>query len=144
MTARRVLPASAPPTRSSPPTLRIARAVPAQHSPDRTRASQYHRRKHPVRTINERKVLVGILGWIILGLLAGAVAKILLPGRDPGGLLATTLIGIAGAFVGGWLSSSLLDRPISKQFFDLPTWGAAIAGSLVLLIGYRLLFGNSR
>ncbi|WP_329197643.1 GlsB/YeaQ/YmgE family stress response membrane protein [Streptomyces sp. NBC_01435] len=87
---------------------------------------------------------MGIVSWIILGLLAGAIAKILLPGRDPGGLIGTTLIGITGAFVGGWISARFLDRPVAKEFFDLPTWGAAIGGSLVLLIGYRLLFGNSR
>ncbi|WP_327666049.1 MULTISPECIES: GlsB/YeaQ/YmgE family stress response membrane protein [unclassified Streptomyces] len=87
---------------------------------------------------------MGIVSWIILGLIAGVIAKVLLPGRDPGGLIGTTLIGVAGAFVGGWLSARLLDRPIEKDFFDLPTWGAAIGGSLVLLIGYRLLFGNSR
>ncbi|MEW2068253.1 GlsB/YeaQ/YmgE family stress response membrane protein [Streptomyces sp. NPDC007346] len=85
-----------------------------------------------------------IVGWIILGLFAGVIAKILLPGRDPGGIFGTTLIGIAGAFVGGWLSSHFLDRPISNDFYDTATWIAAIAGSLVLLILYRLLFGNSR
>ncbi|GAQ56150.1 GlsB/YeaQ/YmgE family stress response membrane protein [Streptomyces acidiscabies] len=87
---------------------------------------------------------MGIISWVILGLFAGAIAKILLPGRDPGGLIGTTLIGITGAFIGGWLSSKFLDRPVVKDFFDLYTWGAAIAGSLVLLVGYRLLFGNSR
>ncbi|MEU1183309.1 GlsB/YeaQ/YmgE family stress response membrane protein [Streptomyces sp. NPDC005820] len=87
---------------------------------------------------------MGIIGWIILGLFAGAIAKVLLPGRDPGGLIGTTLIGVAGAFVGGWLSSRFLDRPVENQFFDLYTWGAAIGGSLVLLVAYRLLFGNSR
>ncbi|MEU2572725.1 GlsB/YeaQ/YmgE family stress response membrane protein [Streptomyces anulatus] len=87
---------------------------------------------------------MGIISWIILGLLAGVIAKILLPGRDPGGIIGTTLIGIAGAFVGGWLSSQFLDRPISNGFYDTATWIAAIAGSLVLLIAYRLLFGNSR
>ncbi|MFD6530375.1 GlsB/YeaQ/YmgE family stress response membrane protein [Streptomyces sp. NPDC060184] len=87
---------------------------------------------------------MGIIAWIILGLVAGVIAKILLPGRDPGGIIITTLIGIAGAFVGGWLSAKFLDRPINDDFFDLATWVAAIAGSLVLLIVYRLLFGNSR
>jgi len=87
---------------------------------------------------------MSVVGWIILGLLAGAIAKILLPGRDPGGIIGTTIIGVAGAFVGGWLSSQFLDRPISNDFYDTATWIAAIAGSLVLLIVYRLLFGNSR
>jgi uncharacterized membrane protein YeaQ/YmgE (transglycosylase-associated protein family) len=87
---------------------------------------------------------VGIIGWIILGLLAGAIAKILLPGRDPGGLVGTTLIGIAGSFIGGWLCSHFLHRSVQHQFYDTATWISAIAGSLVLLIVYRLLFGNSR
>ncbi|CAO0833474.1 GlsB/YeaQ/YmgE family stress response membrane protein OS=Streptomyces microflavus OX=1919 GN=G3I39_19845 PE=3 SV=1 [Streptomyces microflavus] len=87
---------------------------------------------------------MSIVGWIILGLLAGVIAKIVLPGRDPGGIIGTTIIGVAGAFVGGWLSSQFLDRPISNDFYDTATWIAAIAGSLVLLILYRLLFGNSR
>ncbi len=87
---------------------------------------------------------MGIVSWIILGLLAGGIAKILLPGRDPGGLVVTTLIGIAGSFVGGWLSSHFLHRPVAKHFFDLATWGSAIAGALVLLILYRIFFGDSR
>lgn len=85
-----------------------------------------------------------IIGWLVLGLLAGAVAKILLPGRDPGGLVGTTLIGIAGAFIGGWISSRWLDREITSDFYDGATWAAAIGGSLVLLIIYRILFGHSR
>ncbi|MDJ0465160.1 GlsB/YeaQ/YmgE family stress response membrane protein [Streptomyces sp. H27-C3] len=87
---------------------------------------------------------MGIISWIILGLLAGAAAKILLPGRDPGGLIGTTLIGIAGAFIGGWASARWLDRPISNEFYDGATWAAAIGGALALLIVYRLLFGDSR
>jgi uncharacterized membrane protein YeaQ/YmgE (transglycosylase-associated protein family) len=87
---------------------------------------------------------MGIVSWIILGLLAGGIAKILLPGRDPGGVLGTLLFGVAGAFVGGWLSAKLLGRPVRHDFFDGPTWLSAIAGALVLLIVYRILFGNSR
>ncbi|OIK24825.1 GlsB/YeaQ/YmgE family stress response membrane protein [Streptomyces malaysiense] len=87
---------------------------------------------------------MGIISWIILGLLAGAVAKTLLPGRHPVGLIGTTLIGVAGAFVGGWLSAHFLDRPVERDFFDPYTWGAAVAGSLVLLIGQRIVFGTTR
>ncbi|MGY3206104.1 GlsB/YeaQ/YmgE family stress response membrane protein [Streptomyces sp. TE5632] len=87
---------------------------------------------------------MGVIAWLVLGLLAGAVAKAVLPGRDPGGLIGTTVIGIAGAFLGGWLSSQFLGRPVQREFFDAATWGSAIVGALVLLIGYRLLFGNSR
>lgn len=84
------------------------------------------------------------VSWIVLGLVAGAIAKFLLPGKDPGGLIITTLIGVAGAFLGGWLSAQFLHHPIAKGFYDLPTWIAAVGGSLVLLIVYRLLFGDSR
>ncbi|GAU70780.1 hypothetical protein SSP35_22_00840 [Streptomyces sp. NBRC 110611] len=87
---------------------------------------------------------MGIVSWIILGLLAGVIAKILLPGRDSGGLIGSTFIGVAGAFVGGWISVRLFDRPVTKEFFDLATWGAAISGSLILLSCYRMLSGNSR
>lgn len=87
---------------------------------------------------------MGIISWIVLGLLAGIIAKILLPGRDPGGLIGTTLIGVAGAFVGGWISTRFLDRPITKDFYDGATWVSAIGGALVLLIAYRVLFGHSR
>jgi uncharacterized membrane protein YeaQ/YmgE (transglycosylase-associated protein family) len=87
---------------------------------------------------------MSIIGWIILGLLAGAIAKVLLPGRDPGGFVGTTLIGIAGAFLGGWISARWLDHPVTKNFYDGATWAAAVGGSLVLLIVYRILFGNSR
>ncbi|KUH38016.1 MULTISPECIES: GlsB/YeaQ/YmgE family stress response membrane protein [Streptomyces] len=87
---------------------------------------------------------MSVISWIVLGLLAGVVAKVLLPGRDPGGLIGTTLIGIAGAFTGGWISARYLDRPISNDFYDGATWLAAIGGSLVLLIAYRILFGHSR
>ncbi|MER7752115.1 GlsB/YeaQ/YmgE family stress response membrane protein [Kitasatospora sp. NPDC097643] len=87
---------------------------------------------------------MSIIAWIVLGLIAGALAKLLLPGRDPGGLIVTTLIGIAGSFVGGWIASHFLHKSVTTHFFDLATWVSAIGGALVLLIAYRLLFGNSR
>ncbi|MFD7920244.1 GlsB/YeaQ/YmgE family stress response membrane protein [Streptomyces sp. NPDC059740] len=85
-----------------------------------------------------------IIGWVILGLVAGIIAKILLPGRDPGGVFGTTIIGVIGSFLGGWLSTKVLDKPVPHDFFDPKTWIAAIVGALILLVLYRLLFGNSR
>ncbi|WP_159770551.1 GlsB/YeaQ/YmgE family stress response membrane protein [Streptomyces sp. HM190] len=87
---------------------------------------------------------MGVIAWLVLGLVAGAIAKAILPGRDPGGCVGTTVIGIAGAFIGGWLSAKILDRPVEREFFDAATWGSAVAGALLLLIGYRILFGHSR
>jgi len=85
---------------------------------------------------------VGIIGWILLGLLAGAIAKLILPGDDPGGIIMTTLIGIAGALVGGFIASAL-DIGDLDEFFDIGTWLIAIAGALLLLIGYRLVTGGT-
>jgi len=81
---------------------------------------------------------MGIIGWIVLGLIAGAIAKGLLPGKDPGGCIMTILLGIGGAFVGGWIGKTLFHVQLGK-FFDLRTWGLAILGSLIILAGHRLL-----
>ena len=80
---------------------------------------------------------MGIIGWILLGLFAGAIAKLLLPGDDPGGIIVTTLIGIAGAIVGGLIASAL-DIGEIDEFFDIGTWLIAIGGALLLLLLYRL------
>jgi uncharacterized membrane protein YeaQ/YmgE (transglycosylase-associated protein family) len=80
---------------------------------------------------------MGILGWIILGLLAGAIAKAVMPGRDPGGIIVTMLIGIVGALLGGFLASLLFGVDPNDEFFDLSTWLSAIVGSLILLFIYR-------
>jgi uncharacterized membrane protein YeaQ/YmgE (transglycosylase-associated protein family) len=77
----------------------------------------------------------------VLGLLAGAIAKLIMPGDDPGGLIVTTLIGIAGAIVGGLIASALNIGDLD-EFFDIGTWLIAIAGSLLLLFIYRMTIGN--
>ncbi|WP_225802705.1 GlsB/YeaQ/YmgE family stress response membrane protein [Streptomyces sp. NK15101] len=87
---------------------------------------------------------MGIIGWILLGLLAGIIAKALMPGRDPGGCIVTILIGIAGALLGGWLGKVIFDVESVDGFFELSTWIAAIVGSLILLIIYRLVLGRRR
>ncbi|MET9571296.1 GlsB/YeaQ/YmgE family stress response membrane protein [Streptomyces virginiae] len=81
---------------------------------------------------------MGILAWILLGLLAGIFAKMLMPGKDPGGIIITILIGIAGALLGGWLGKVIFGVDSVDGFFELSTWIAAIVGSLVLLIIFRL------
>jgi uncharacterized membrane protein YeaQ/YmgE (transglycosylase-associated protein family) len=85
---------------------------------------------------------VGIIGWILLGLLAGAIAKLILPGEDPGGIIVTTLIGIAGALVGGFIASAL-DIGDLDEFFDIGTWLIAIGGALLLLVIYRMFTGGT-
>jgi uncharacterized membrane protein YeaQ/YmgE (transglycosylase-associated protein family) len=85
---------------------------------------------------------VGIIAFIILGLLAGIIAKQLLPGSDPGGIIVTTLIGIAGALVGGFLAGAIFDADPLDDFFDISTWLTAIAGAVLLLWLYRLFAGS--
>jgi uncharacterized membrane protein YeaQ/YmgE (transglycosylase-associated protein family) len=87
---------------------------------------------------------MGIIAFIILGLLAGAIAKAIMPGEDPGGIIVTTLIGIAGALVGGFLAAAVFDAHPLDNFFDVSTWLTAIFGSIVLLGIYRILIGNRR
>ena len=84
---------------------------------------------------------MGIIGWIVLGLVAGAIAKAILPGDDPGGVFVTMLIGIVGAIVGGFIASALGVGDLD-EFFDIGTWVIAIAGSLLLLLLYRVLVGR--
>ena len=86
---------------------------------------------------------MGIIGWIILGLLAGFIAKALLPGDDPGGIIITTLIGVAGAFLGGLIAKALGFGDPIDEFFDLSTWVAAIIGSVILLVAYRAIAGRN-
>ena len=85
---------------------------------------------------------MGIIAFIILGLLAGVIAKAVLPGDDPGGLIVTTLIGIAGALLGGFVASALFDAHPLDEFFDLSTWLTAIVGAIVLLVIYRMVVGR--
>ena len=87
---------------------------------------------------------MGIIGWIVLGALAGALAKAILPGDDPGGIIVTTIIGIVGALLGGLVAGLLgLGDPLD-EFFDISTWIAAIVGAIVLLLIYRAIMGRRR
>jgi len=86
---------------------------------------------------------MGIIAWIILGLAAGLLANMLIPGKRSQGLILTCLIGIAGALGGGWVATKLFHIHSLQGFFNLSTWLTAIAGSAVLLLAYHLLTRRS-
>ena len=85
---------------------------------------------------------MGIIAFLILGLLAGAIAKAIMPGEDPGGIIVTTVIGVAGALVGGFLAAAVFGAHPLDDFFDISTWLTAIFGSIILLAIYRIVIGN--
>jgi uncharacterized membrane protein YeaQ/YmgE (transglycosylase-associated protein family) len=85
---------------------------------------------------------VGIIAFIILGLLAGIIAKAILPGEDPGGVIVTIIIGVAGALLGGFLAGVIFDADPLDEFFDISTWLTAIVGSIILLVIYRAIVGR--
>ncbi len=80
---------------------------------------------------------MGIISWIIFGLIAGALAKWIMPGKDPGGIIITILLGVAGAFVGGFLATFVGFGTASA--FDLRSLLIAIGGAVLLLFAYRQL-----
>jgi uncharacterized membrane protein YeaQ/YmgE (transglycosylase-associated protein family) len=85
--------------------------------------------------------MMGIFSWIILGLLAGAIAKLLMPGRDPGGWIVTMLLGVAGAFAGGFIGRALWGSE-GVSGVNLPSIGLAVLGAFVLLLIYRMIVGR--
>ena len=87
---------------------------------------------------------MGIIAFIVLGAIAGFIAKALMPGDDPGGVIITTIIGIVGAILGGFLASALFDADPLDEFFDISTWLTAIVGAIVLLAIYRAVAGRGR
>lgn len=86
---------------------------------------------------------MGILGWIVLGLVAGAIAKAILPGRQAGGWIATLLLGVVGALVGGFIGSAVFGIGL-EGFFSLETWIVAILGSVLVLAIYGFITRGSR
>ena len=82
---------------------------------------------------------MGIIAWIILGLLAGTIARAVIPGRtEPGGCIGTTAVGVVGALLGGFIANALEIGEID-EFFDLGTWLIAIGGSVLLLLIIRAI-----
>ena len=84
------------------------------------------------------------LHWILLGLLAGALAKFLVPGRDPSGCIVTTVLGIAGAFIGGWIGTRMGWGSVGAGDLNLRSLGLATLGAIVLLLVGRVLFRRRR
>ena len=94
--------------------------------------------------------MLAILGWIILGLIAGVIAKAIMPGKDPGGLVVTILLGIVGAIIGGFIGRALFgygralnDAGDVSEPGTLMSLVLAVVGSIILLAGYRLIKGRS-
>jgi uncharacterized membrane protein YeaQ/YmgE (transglycosylase-associated protein family) len=82
--------------------------------------------------------MFGVLGWIVFGLVVGAIAKLLMPGRDPGGFIVTILLGIAGAVLGGFIGQTLgLYGPGEAAGFLM-----SLLGAIVLLVIYRMVVGR--
>ncbi len=82
---------------------------------------------------------MGILTWIVLGLVIGVLAKMMIPGKQEGGLIATTLLGIGGAVIGGFVASKLGYGSVTS--FDIRTLGLAIGGSIVLVLMFSYFRG---
>jgi uncharacterized membrane protein YeaQ/YmgE (transglycosylase-associated protein family) len=85
---------------------------------------------------------MGILAFLLLGLLAGAIAKAIMPGDDRGGIIVTMVLGVIGAFLGGLVGGALFGVDPLDEFFDISTWLTAIVGSLVVLGIYRAVAGS--
>lgn len=86
---------------------------------------------------------MGILGWIVLGLIVGAIAKTIMPGRDGGGIILTILLGVVGGILGGIIGKYIFHTDMGG-FFNLRTWVLALVGSIVVLAIYRLVRGRGR
>ncbi|MDO4242004.1 MAG: GlsB/YeaQ/YmgE family stress response membrane protein [Microbacteriaceae bacterium] len=86
---------------------------------------------------------MGFLSWIVLGLLAGAIAKAILPGKQGGGIIATLLLGVVGAVVGGWIGQIVFNEKVDA-FFSLSTWALAIGGSLLVLLAWGFITGRKQ
>src|SRR5271157_5112513 len=94
-----------------------------------------------ISSLTEESVM-GIIAWIVLGLGAGLLANMLIPGKRSQGLILTCVIGVAGALLGGWAATKLFHVVTLHGFFNLSTWLTAIAGAAVLLLAFHLVTGR--
>jgi uncharacterized membrane protein YeaQ/YmgE (transglycosylase-associated protein family) len=85
---------------------------------------------------------MGFIAFLILGLIAGAIAKAILPGKQGGGIFITLLLGVVGALLGGWIGGMLFGADIN-EFFSLSTWLLAIGGAIIVLLVYGMITKRS-
>jgi uncharacterized membrane protein YeaQ/YmgE (transglycosylase-associated protein family) len=83
---------------------------------------------------------MGFISWIIFGLIAGAVAKLIMPGKDPGGCIITILLGVVGAALGGWIGTMLGFGSVDG--FNIGSFAIAVLGAILLLLIYRMVLGR--
>ncbi|WP_019146995.1 GlsB/YeaQ/YmgE family stress response membrane protein [Timonella senegalensis] len=86
---------------------------------------------------------MSFIAWILIGLIMGAIARAVLPGRADGGWVVTLVVGVIGAIVGGWIAS-MVGSSSNNGFFDLKTWIFAFLGSLVVLFVWGAVSGNKK
>ena len=86
---------------------------------------------------------MSFLAFLVLGLIAGAIAKLILPGKQGGGWLVTLLLGVVGALLGGWIGSAIFGVGVDS-FFEISSWLLAIGGSIIVLLIYGLIVGRRK
>ncbi len=86
---------------------------------------------------------MGFLGFLLLGLIAGAIAKLILPGKQGGGWIVTLILGVVGALLGGWLGGLIFNVNL-EEFFSIQTWLLAIGGSLIVLLIWGFITGRNK
>ncbi|MGO2659666.1 GlsB/YeaQ/YmgE family stress response membrane protein [Mycetocola reblochoni] len=84
---------------------------------------------------------MGFFAFLILGLIAGAIAKAILPGKQGGGIIVTLILGVVGAMLGGWIGGIVFNANLN-EFWSLSTWALAIGGAIIVLLIYGAITGR--
>lgn len=86
---------------------------------------------------------MSFIAFLILGVIAGIIAKLIIPGKQRGGVVITIILGVLGAMLGGWIAG-LLGVDVYNEFWSFPAWIAAIGGAIIVLLVYGAVFGRRR